>query len=151
MPVSLEGRGIRGGQNSHGVQPPNCHSTCRLVWWCLLWMKVERRITTTPVRPHSLSVRADRVLVTSQHSRQLVEYSGDGREVGRVSLPGNTTLHHAAKTSRDTYVVCSNTTHRRPSASAHASEDLHQVRCSAGADDFQPVFVKYKRHLFICL
>ena len=61
------------------------------------------------------------MLVTSQHSKQLVQYSDDLQEVGRVSLPGNMTLHHAAMTSRGTFVVCCNTTRRS------VSEDNHQV------------------------
>jgi len=92
---------------------------------CVLWVKVEGRIYTSPIRPNSLSVLDGQLLVTSH--RQLVEYSGYGVEVGRVSLPSNVTLEHAAMTSRGTFIVCSRTTSRRKSHSASSSEELHQV------------------------
>jgi len=88
---------------------------------------VEGRINTLPVRPHSLSVRAGdgHLLVTSQHSRQVVQYSGDWLELGRVSLPGNVMLEHATPTSRDTFIVCGRTAPRR--RSPNANSELHQV------------------------
>ena len=97
--------------------------------YCALCMKVPKHINTSPIRPHSLSVRDGHVLVTSQHNKQLVQYSDHGREVGRVSLPGNLTLHHAAMTSRGTFVVCCNTTRRSASSSTSASAEVHQVAC----------------------
>jgi len=89
-------------------------------------MKVVGRITS-PVRPHSLSVRNGQLLVTSRHSRQLLQYSGDGLEVGQVSLPGNMTPEHAVHTPRGTFIVCSRTTSRRRPNNASSSEELHQV------------------------
>ena len=82
------------------------------------------RIDTSPVRPHSLSVRDGQVLVTEHNKKQLVLYSEDGEEVSQVSLRGNITLQHAATTSRGTFVVCCKTTRR---SAASGSEDLHQV------------------------
>lgn len=86
-------------------------------------MKVLNWIDTSPIRPHSLSVREGRVLVTPQPKRPLTQYSGDGQEVCRVSLPSNMTPHHAVMTSHGTFVVCCNTTRR----TASAPGDLHQV------------------------
>jgi len=73
-----------------------------------------------------VSVRDGHLLVTSHHSTQLVQYSGDGLEVGRVSLPGNVTPEHAASTPRGTFIVCSRTTSRRKPQGA-SSEEQHQV------------------------
>jgi len=88
-------------------------------------MKVVNFIDTSPIRPHSLSVRDALVLVTPQARRPLCQYSDDGREVCRVSLPGNVTPRHAVMSSRGTFVVCCKVMRRADAASA--AEDLHQV------------------------
>ena len=89
---------------------------------------MEKWIDSSTIQVQSLSMCDGQLLVTPQPpTSQLIQYSEDGREVCRVSLPDNTTPHHAAMTPRGTFLVCCTTARRHGTSD---SDDLHQVTCA---------------------
>jgi len=69
---------------------------------------MKRCWTKTPsdrLRPYTLSVTSSRVLVTSRHTKQLMQLNEAGDEVRRVQLPEYMTPRHAVESPSATFIV----------------------------------------------
>ena len=62
-------------------------------------------------QPSSVSVTADRLLVTSYDTNQLRQYDANGNELRRVDLPGHMFPCHAVASPSGTYIVSHYSTH----------------------------------------
>ena len=56
-------------------------------------------------KPWTLSVTSTRLLVTSQSTRQLIQFDADGDELRRVQLPDDMEPRHAVESPTGTFVV----------------------------------------------
>jgi len=69
----------------------------------------ERWLTTPPsgrhLRPHTLSVTATRLLVTSYGNSELMRFDADGNELRHVSLPEGTAPYHAVESPSGRFIV----------------------------------------------
>jgi len=70
---------------------------------------VQRWLTSTPsgiqLRPHTLSVTATRLLVTSYAPNELMQFDADGTQLGHVRLPEGTAPYHAVESQMKTFVI----------------------------------------------
>jgi len=61
-------------------------------------------------KPQSLSVTSTRLLVTSPHARQLIQFDADGDELRRVQLPDDMIPFHAVESPTGTFISSQITT-----------------------------------------
>ena len=69
---------------------------------------IKRWLPKTPsdtLRPHTLSVTSSRLLVTSQHINQLMQFDEAGDELRRVRLPRYMRPEHAVESPSATFIV----------------------------------------------
>jgi len=69
---------------------------------------MKRWWTKTPsdtLRPYTLSVTSSRVLVTSRHTKQLMQLNEAGEELRRVQLPEYMGPYHAVESPSATFIV----------------------------------------------
>ena len=67
-----------------------------------LWLPKSGSNTFTA---DTLSVTSSRLLVTSQTTKQLIQFDTDGKELRRIRLSDNTEPHHAVESSTGSFIV----------------------------------------------
>jgi len=75
------------------------------------------RTQSDQLMPHSLSVTSTRLLVTSHHSKQLIQFDERGDELRRVRLPDYMEPWHAVESPTGSFIVSHDNT----------QQDLHRI------------------------
>ena len=128
----------------------------------LIWQASANGTDLTPslppapcrFRPWTLSLKGNRLLVTS--ARQLLQYDANGRceFLGRVPLPDYVDARHAVESPTGTFVVSHHNTqlkHRHPGQVSEVNADgqvLHQFSGSLGSS-FPHIAVDSRGNIFV--